>query len=281
MTATDVEWVRAWAPLRTWRMWFLVAAVAFLPAVVLLARPVATLLPGLPPGLAGLVGASVILGGFGRSQWSTKCPRCDRPFGGWLGNPWPDRCQFCGIETFAPVTVISAPYQIQDVAGALLMVRWLRRTIAALEVVTGAVVFALFTALLFKTGGQGGWMLLVAQSFAVLSVCAGILLWRDKARGYELSMLAQGLQVVRFHAIGFGFVAATGPELLLGWSSRGLHYYVGAHADFTIGRQNVITYFAINVFSLAMLLLLRRGHAAVENQIRQAERAQAMSPASA
>ena len=254
------EWFAAWGAMRTRRLWSVAMLLGFVPAWLLIAPLTAYLIPGIAPGIPAFVvlaaGASFIA----RRMWASPCPRCSQPFGGWTGDPWPDRCSSCGLHTWAAAADITADYERLRVLNARRLNDRFRRALAVVEVASGVAITGVAAWFVAKYGMLGGWVGMAFESYAALSIAAGVLLWRNTVRGFELSELLQWLQIVRFQTPAFSFVLTAGPEALAYLSSEGSGVNAGIHAILTVGRQPATGwYVAVNAVPVLMLLLLTKG----------------------
>lgn len=134
------------------------------------------------------------------------CPRCRLPIAGVRFTTFPERCANCGLQVFGHVVDIEAPFTI-DPAGMELTHR-LRHFIAGYEVVAGG---ALMVMTAFASMGLAFTTLL--EGLAGMSLAAGIWLWRDEMRGYQLSRTLQWAQLVRFQSPWLTYLAAAGGSL--------------------------------------------------------------------
>lgn len=215
----DKEWLTVWGGLRAWRLWAVAILIGFIPAWLLLAPLAGNLMPGIAPGVPAFIvlacGASL----FARRMWAYPCPRCSRPYGGWLGDPWPDQCSSCGLHTWAAPTQIATRFEPLPVPRGRHLDDRVRRTLAVVEIASGVTVTAVMAWFVAKYGMVGGWVAMAFESYAVLSIAAGLLLWRNNARGFELPEILQWLQIFRFQAPAFSFILAAGPEAIVSVSS--------------------------------------------------------------
>lgn len=188
---------------------------------------------------------------------SWKCPACDRMFAGGFTSLFPQSCNSCGILQFAPST---APDMFSKTSGTGISMRLLlTRTIAAVQLLGGCLMaiqtFRLFVAL----HGSANVLVALSESLAAVGVYGGVELWRQRARGYGLSLVAQGIQILRFHYGTVLFRAALGPALVAGLGPQGPYGFAG------FGLASVVSFNAtgdpfleVNVAALFICILVAR-----------------------
>jgi hypothetical protein len=134
-----------------------------------------------------------------------------------------------------------------------------RKAIAGSEIVGGGAV-VLLTLLAARHQAVPAWYVVTLESLAVLSIAAGIWLWRDEERGWRLSRLLQGLQVIQLVTPAFSFALVVGIQLLLFISPHRAGFTPGVLGSLSVAlRRDIGWAVGINLFSLAAFLgLLRR-----------------------
>lgn len=239
-------WREAWGGLRARRIGLLAAPASFIPAAVLWTAEIGFLLA------AGLTfGAAWLLRGW-------RCPRCQHRFAGSAGRWWTDACAACRLPTFASAVYLrESAYTIEPDAARVLS-RGFRRLIAGSQIAGGALVMLIVLSGFFGAGTFVGWWYAAAvEALGVFAVLAGVWLWRDDPRGYSLSRLVQGLQVVKFQLLGLTYAVSAGFELKLALGGGTLSTGAGVQGAVTLWIGSTPQAFVvINVLAAVAFILL-------------------------
>ncbi len=131
------------------------------------------------------------------------------------------------------------------------------RTIAILEIVGGVygVIFAAF----YRTSSSNhlGTMFLFVP--ALLLLIAGVLLFDNHKLGLLLSLLIQGLQIIRITAGGFGYMLVLTPMVTLLFSADKINFYTTIdnlfYADIVLSERRPWE-FGINILALVIFVYL-------------------------
>jgi hypothetical protein len=93
------------------------------------------------------------------------------------------------------------------------MPSWLRGIIALCQIAGGA----WMAKYVIAAPAESRWtpFSFLSLGLAAVSIYAGVVLWRGSARGFRVSRIIQGLQVVRIYTGPLLFVVALGPQLLI------------------------------------------------------------------
>jgi hypothetical protein len=152
---------------------------------------------------------------------------------------------------------------------------FMRKILAIIEILGGLLIFAAF---LFLSGilvghfslqleNQGishwSWTVILSLSipiiFGLLVLFAGINLWRNKKLGYQLSLLAQIVQLFIVQSPNFYYAFYTIAGAFISFSKLGFVTNLGLGASFLISTHPqpvAVLYIGINIIALILLILL-------------------------
>jgi hypothetical protein len=241
-----VTWPEAWGGLRERRIALLCAApAAFILGMLLWDGPTAF-------GLA-------VVAFFG-AAWALRtwrCPRCQERFAGAAGRWWPNRCAACRLPEFSSVPFSRETTFTVDRRAARSLSSRFRRLVAVSEIAGGAAVMLLIPLTIVQGVGLAWWYATFVEGLGVFGIVAGYWLWRDDARGYGLSRLVQGLQMLKIQLAGVVFDVSAGLEVNLTVSNAATNFGAGIRGAFSVAvgqaRPHVVI---VNVLAAIALILL-------------------------
>jgi hypothetical protein len=148
------------------------------------------------------------------------------------------------------------------------------RTIAVYELASAAAGVYLLSRSIGATNGAAAWILILTSlAFTLLSVAAGIMLWRGTGTGIRLTKISQWSRLFRFATPWVSYYAFLGLDLNVGvqfWmhgipgigpDANGINLWLGANViailQFMFLRPAPFFGFGINLLALAILWALR------------------------
>jgi hypothetical protein len=133
------------------------------------------------------------------------------------------------------------------------------RGVAVLEIVGGAagIGISIWYFYLITTRSPHAILYLIWIMFLLLyalSIAAGILLWRLRKLGFQLSLLTQALQVVQFthQFLSYGYVVGGAILVTIRSNFLGINFRFISNYFATYNNQNVLSSFTINVLALVL-----------------------------
>ena len=134
------------------------------------------------------------------------------------------------------------------------------RAIAAIEVVGGAYTVVTGCYAWVRIGVVAGWLAGVLIAAGILSVLAGVWLWRHEMRGISLTKLVQSIQVIQLSLAGFAFACVVGPSAVIGWPGGSEFALTAAwRPEFALGLvgQHGPFRLQLNVLAIVLLIIVR------------------------
>lgn len=111
------------------------------------------------------------------------------------------------------------------------------------------------------------WYLMSTEGLGAMAIGAGVWLWRNDERGWALSRLLQGLQIVQIWTRSFSFVVVLGLQgnLYVGATQFGIQ--PGFYGSLVIGNVYRGEWrVALNLFALAAFVALWRGRRSTSSE---------------
>jgi hypothetical protein len=93
----------------------------------------------------------------------------------------------------------------------------------------------------------------------VASTVAGVLLLARRSRGWQLSRIVQGVQLIQFHLLGVKFAFVSGPSVVAGVDRHliiNLSWNLGSSFEVWLGREPGVAFIGLNGIAAILFAVL-------------------------